>query len=70
MKIPDNILNLGFWITLFFGISFAYFIWLSWQKLTEWIGEGMIIWFILAGIVIVGIILGKIGFNKFIEEFS
>lgn len=65
-EIPDK----AFFITLFFGISFAYFLWLSWKKLTEVIGSTNIVWGIMGGIVIIGIVTGTFGFRKLAERFK
>ena len=60
----------GFWITFFFGITFAYFTWLSWNKLTEITGDSTIVWFVTGIIVLLGILVGKFSFYKLAERFT
>lgn len=63
-------LKTSYFITLFVGVSFAYFMWLTWQKLTSWIGSGWIVWLITGGIVLLAILLGYFSFNKIAKKFT
>lgn len=62
-------LKFSFWITFFFGITFAYFVWLTWDKATELIGNSNLIWIITGTIVILGILIGKLTVKKLAERF-
>lgn len=63
-------LKIKLWITLFIGITFSYFLWISWQKLTDWIGNSTIVWAITGGIVLLAIILGYFSFDKIAKKFK
>lgn len=69
VKLSKLKLNLTLWVTLFVGITFAFFMWLSWQKLTEWIGNSNIVWGITGLIVLIAIPLGYFSFNKIVNKF-
>lgn len=62
-------LQSAFWIALFFGVSFSYLVWLLWQKLTTFIGNGNIVLIILGVIVLAGIFLGKLSFGALAKRF-
>jgi len=62
-------LNLTLWTTLFIGITFSYFVWLTWKKLTEFIGSSNIVWAITGTIVLLATALGFFSFNKIVEKF-
>lgn len=64
-----NKLNLSFWITLLVGITFSYFIWGLWNKLTDWLGGGWLILIITGGIVLLAILLGYFSFKKVTKQF-
>jgi len=57
-------------IPLFFGVSFAYLIWLVWEKLTTMIGDSDKVLLIMFVIVVIGIWLGKLSVNKLTGEFT
>ena len=65
-----NKLKTSLWVTLFIGITFSYFIWLSWQKLTTWIGDSWIVWMITGGIVLIAILLGFFSFDRITKKFT
>lgn len=58
------------WLTLFFGVSFAYFIWLVWNKLTDLIGDSDKVLVVLLFIILFGLFTGNITINKIIKEFG
>ncbi len=60
----------SYWITLFIGITAAYFIWLTWNKLTEIIGDTTKVWLITGLIVLIGIIIGHFSFKELAERFT
>lgn len=60
----------NYWITLFAGITTAYFIWLTWDKLTEYFGNSNLVWFITGGLVLFFIFVGHFSFKKIAERFS
>ncbi len=62
--------NLTFWVTLAFGVTFAYFVWLSWSKLTDWIGDSTTVWIITGVIVLIGIASGFFGVKQLSERFT
>ena len=62
--------TMGFWITFAFGATFAYFVWLSWNKLTELIGNSTTVWIITGIIVLLGILIGKLSFSKLAKRFT
>ena len=64
-----NKLKANFVITLFVGVAFAYFMWLSWSKLTEWIGNSWVVWGITGGIVLVALFLGYFSLDKIAKKF-
>lgn len=66
-KAPKTI---GFWITFFIGCTFAYFMWLLWKKLTEWIGDSNIVLLITGFIVLLGIITGYFSFKSIARKFT
>jgi len=63
-------IKISLFITLFAGITFAYFTWLTWQKLTEWIGNSNIVWGITGGVVLLFLFFGVFGINKIAKRFS
>jgi len=65
-----NKLKIDFFVTLFIGVCFAYFMWLTWQKLTEWMGNSWIVWGITGLIVLVAIVLGYFSFSKIVKKFT
>ena len=68
-KIKKMKMKMSYFITLFVGIAFAYFMWLSWSKLTEWIGNSWIVWGITGGIVVLAIFFGYFSFEKVAKRF-
>ena len=60
----------SYWITLFVGVTLAYFIWLTWDRLTVWIGNSNIVWMITGGIVVLAIVLGHFSFKKIAKKFT
>ncbi len=64
-----NKLKASFLATLFVGVSFSYFIWLSWRKLTDFIGDTNIVWIITGGIVFLAIIFGYFSVDKVAKKF-
>ena len=62
-------LNILFWTSLFVAITFAYFMWLVWEKLTTLIGNSNLVLIITGGIVLVGIATGVFGVNKILDQF-
>jgi len=52
------------------GVTGAYAVWLTWKKLTELIGDGWLIFGIVWGIVIVGILTGVISITKLTKKFK
>jgi len=63
-------LEIRFWITLFIGISFSYFVWLLWKKLTTWIGDSIIVLIITGTIVLLGILFGFFSFKRIAKKFT
>ena len=62
-------MKISYFITLFSGIALAYFLWLSWSKLTDWIGNSWIVWSIAGGIVLLSIFFGYFSFDKITKKF-
>ena len=58
------------WTTFFLGGTLSFFTWLSWSKLTEWIGDSTTVWIITGVIVIVGIFLGFFSIKAIANRFS
>ena len=56
-------------ISVFAGVAFAYFIWLSWTKLIILIGDSNIVWGITGAIVLLAIFGGYFGVNKIAKRF-
>ena len=69
MVIKRTKLKLSFWITLIVGITAAYFIWLTWNKLTDVIGSTNIVWGITGGIVLLAIVTGYFSIDKIVRRF-
>ena len=65
-KVKDTI---GYWITFFIGVTFAYLMWMVWKKLTELIGDTWVVMGICTAIVVFGIITGYFSFQKIAEKF-
>jgi len=63
-------LKINFWLTFATGIIFAIFLWLSWKKLTEFLGDGWIVWGITGIIVLLAIIFGFFSFDKITKRFT
>ncbi|MCK5019069.1 MAG: hypothetical protein KAS32_18560 [Candidatus Peribacteraceae bacterium] len=57
-------------IALFIGVTFAYFIWLSWKKLTEFVGDSDIIWCVTGLILILAIVGGYFSLSKVADKFT
>ena len=68
-KIKKIKMKISYFITLFVGIAFAYFMWLTWLKLTEWIGNSLIVWGISGGIVALGILFSYFSVDKIAKKF-
>jgi len=62
--------KISYFITLFSGVALAYFLWLSWSKLTEWLGNSWIVWGITGVIVLLAIFFGYFSFNKIAKKFT
>ena len=60
----------GYWITLFFAITSAYFVWLTWNKLTIINGDTNLIWFITGSIVLFALVIGHFSIKKLAEKFT
>jgi hypothetical protein len=65
-----NKLKGSIWVILFFGITFTFFVWISWQKLHNFLGNGWLIWVITGGIVLIGIVTGIFSINKIVSKFT
>jgi len=63
-------LKRNYWITWFIAISIAYFIWLSWSKLTDLIGNSDTIWFILLGLIVLLMVTGWFKLKGVLERFK
>lgn len=63
-------LKINFFIHLFLGICFGYFMWLTWQKLTLWIGNSTIVWGITGSIILVAILLGYFNVNRIFKKYT
>lgn len=61
--------EIKFWTSFFIGITFSYFIWVSWLKLTELIGDSNWVWIITGLIVLIGIILGHFSVKTILKRF-
>ena len=61
---------ISYWLTLFIGVSLCYFIWLSWLKLTDFIGDANLVWLITGAIVLFAIVLGHLSIKKVVERFT
>ena len=68
-KLVKKILR-SYWISLFIGVSTAYFVWLTWDKLTLLVGDSNIIWFGLLALIVLLIVLGHYNFKKIAEKFT
>ena len=60
----------SYWITLFIGVSAAYFIWLTWKKLTIFFGNSTTVWLITGAIVLLGLLIGNLSFRKLAKRFT
>lgn len=65
-----NKLHLSYWIALAVGITFSYFIWTLWQKLTQFIGDSWVVIAITGGIVLIAVIFGYFSLNKLVKKFT
>lgn len=63
-------LKRSYWFTLFIGITVAYFIWLSWNLLTDVIGNTLIVWSITGGIILLAILIGHFSFKKLAKKLK
>ncbi|MBU1456916.1 MAG: hypothetical protein KKD01_19550 [Proteobacteria bacterium] len=62
--------TIGFWISFFIGVTFAYFIWLLWKKLTDLIGDSWMVLIILAIILTLAWIGGYFSFKQIAKKFT
>lgn len=62
--------QIKFWGTFFTGVTFSYFIWLSYNKLTDLLGNSTTVWIITGSIVLLSIILGFFSVNKLVKKFT
>lgn len=62
--------QLKFWGSFFIGVTFAYFTFLTWNKLTEWLGNSTFVWIITGSIVLLAIVLGFFSVNKLAKKFT
>jgi hypothetical protein len=62
--------KMPFWAAWFFGGTTAFFVWLTWKKLTEFIGDGWLVWFIAGAIVLIGALSGGIGIHKLMQRLG
>jgi len=57
-------------ISWIIAISLAYFVFLTWNKLSELIGDSNILWMILAGIFLILVLVGWFNLKKGLEKFT
>lgn len=57
-------------IALFIGVTFAYFLWLTWKKLTDLFGDSDIVWYITGGILIIAAIGGYFSLDQIAKRFK
>lgn len=62
--------EITYWLSFGFGITLAYFIWLTWHKLTEIIGDSTKIWIVTGIIVLFGIFTERFTIKKIVEKFT
>jgi len=62
--------KIGFWITIFLGMTFGFWIWLTWQKIHTYLGNSNIVWLISGGVVLIGGILGYFKWETLVDRFS
>jgi len=62
--------QLSYWFTLAIAVTTSYFVWLSWNKLTDYFGDSDLVWMITGGIVLVALIIGHFGFKTLAEKFT
>jgi hypothetical protein len=62
-------LEASFWITFFVGVTFAYFMWLSWEKLTTMVGNSNVVWAVSGGVVLLAILTGYFSWQKIARRF-
>lgn len=55
---------------LFFAVSAAFFVWLSWKQLSVWIGDDVKVWAVAGIIVLLGWRLGYIDTKKLGKKFG
>ena len=70
MVSKKNKLQMSFWITLFVGVTFAYFMFLMWRKLTAIVGDSNQVLIITGAIVAIAIFTGYFSFDKVIKKFT
>ena len=58
----------AYWVGVFLTLTLAYFVWLSWNKLTEFLGDTTWTWLITGVIVVIGLYFGKISLPKILER--
>ena len=70
MVSKKNKLQMSFWITLFVGVTFAYFMFLMWRKLKAIVGDSNQVLIITGAIVAIAIFTGYFSFDKVIKKFT
>lgn len=63
-------LRRSWWFTLLTGVIFAFFIWLTWKKLSDWIGDSTTVWLVTGGIVLILVLIGHFSFKKIAKGFT
>lgn len=65
-----NIKKINSIISVFAGVTLAYFVWISWQKLNLLLGNSNLVWSIAGIIVILSVVFGYLGSNTILKKFS
>lgn len=60
----------SYWITLFIGVTFSFFVWLTWSRLQAYFGDSNTVWAITGGIVLVAILIGHYSFKRVANKFT
>ena len=70
MKKKTKKLMKSYYVTLFLGVTLSFFIWLSWNKLTDYLGNSDLVWMITGGVVVLAIIIGHFSFKSVAEKLT
>jgi len=65
-----NKVKIAMGLSIIAGATLAYFVWLTWAKLTDFIGNSNLVWGITGALVLIFLALGCFSINRIVERFT